>query len=80
MKRSRGERNIVVTALKAAVPYIRIFKRKVFVIKVGGAVFADAELTHHIVEGSTALLHIAVEAPDESNIRGGVDIYLEIQR
>jgi acetylglutamate kinase len=56
VKRSRGERNIAVTALKAAVPYIRMFKRKVFVIKVGGAVFADAELTHHIVE-QIGILH-----------------------
>ena len=42
--RPPGERNIVVTALKAAVPYIRMFKRKVFVIKIGGAVFADVAL------------------------------------
>jgi acetylglutamate kinase len=54
--KSRGERNIVVTALKAAVPYIRMFKRKVFVIKVGGAVFADPDLTHHIVE-QIGILH-----------------------
>ncbi len=54
--KSRGERNIVVTALKAAVPYIRMFKRKVFVIKVGGAVFADPKLTHHIVE-QIGILH-----------------------
>jgi acetylglutamate kinase len=54
--KSRGERNIVVTALKAAVPYVRMFKRKVFVIKVGGAVFADPDLTHHIVE-QIGILH-----------------------
>ena len=54
--RSRGERSIVVTALKAAVPYIRMFKRKVFVIKVGGEVFADPETTHGIVE-QIGILH-----------------------
>jgi acetylglutamate kinase len=54
--RPPGERNIVVTALKAAVPYIRMFKRKVFVIKIGGAVFADATLTRQIVE-QLAILH-----------------------
>ena len=54
--RSRGERSIVVTALKAAVPYIRMFKRKVFVIKVGGEVFADPETTHRIVE-QIGILH-----------------------
>ena len=56
MKRSRGERNIVVTALKAAVPYIRMFKRKVFVIKVGGEVFADPALTNALVE-QVGILH-----------------------
>src|SRR6056297_3560275 len=51
-----GERAIAVTALKAAVPYIRMFKRKVFVVKVGGAVFGDAELTRDLVE-QIGILH-----------------------
>src|SRR6056297_2967668 len=50
MMHRRGERAIAVTALKAAVPYIRMFKRKVFVEKVGGAVFGDAELTRDLIE------------------------------
>ena len=54
--RTTGERDIVVTALKGAVPYIRMFKHKVFVIKVGGSVFANPELTRHIVE-QIGLLH-----------------------
>jgi acetylglutamate kinase len=54
--RSTGERDIVVTALKGAVPYIRMFKHKVFVIKIGGSVFANPELTRHIVE-QIGLLH-----------------------
>ena len=35
------DRAIVVSALKHAAPYIRLFKGKVFVIKAGGEVFAD---------------------------------------
>jgi acetylglutamate kinase len=54
--KTRGERAIVVAALKDAVPYIRMFKRKVFVIKCGGAVFADEEATRHLVE-QVGLLH-----------------------
>jgi acetylglutamate kinase len=54
--RPTGERNIVVSALKGAVPYIRMFKRKVFVIKAGGAVFADPDLSRHVVE-QIGLLH-----------------------
>jgi acetylglutamate kinase len=56
MIHTRGERAIAVTALKAAVPYIRMFKRKVFVVKAGGAVFADEESTRHLVE-QLGILH-----------------------
>jgi len=56
MMHTRGERAIAVTALKAAVPYIRMFKRKVFVVKVGGAVFGDAELTRDLIE-QIGILH-----------------------
>ena len=38
---SRDERAITVQALKRAVPYIRMFKHKVFVLKAGGAVVGD---------------------------------------
>jgi hypothetical protein len=50
MMHTRGERAIAVTALKAAVPYIRMFKRKVFVVKVGGAVFGDEDSTRELIE------------------------------
>jgi acetylglutamate kinase len=56
MLSARGERSIAVTALKAAVPYIRMFKRKVFVIKAGGAVFGDEESTRALVE-QLGILH-----------------------
>jgi acetylglutamate kinase len=56
MMHARGERSIAVTALKAAVPYIRMFKRKVFVVKAGGAVFGDEESTRELIE-QIGILH-----------------------
>ncbi len=54
--KTRDDRAVVVAALKDAAPYIRMFKRKVFVIKCGGAVFADEIATRHLVE-QVGLLH-----------------------
>jgi acetylglutamate kinase len=57
MTRVNGkERAIVVTALKHAAPYIRLFKSKVFVIKVGGEIFVDADSTTALME-QVGLLH-----------------------
>jgi len=53
---SKRDRAIVVSALKHAAPYIRLFKNKVFVIKVGGEVFADPALTNALVE-QVGILH-----------------------
>lgn len=53
---SKRERAIVVSALKHAAPYIRLFKGKVFVIKAGGEVFADPELATALVE-QVGILH-----------------------
>jgi acetylglutamate kinase len=53
---SNRDRAIVVSALKHAAPYIRLFKGKVFVIKAGGEVFADPELTKALVE-QVGILH-----------------------
>jgi len=53
---SKKDRAIVVSALKHAAPYIRLFKRKVFVLKVGGEVFADAQQTHALME-QVGILH-----------------------
>ena len=53
---SKRERAIVVSALKHAAPYIRLFKRKVFVIKAGGEIFADAGQTSAFVE-QVGILH-----------------------
>ena len=53
---SGNERAIVVTALKHAAPYIRMFKRKVFVLKAGGETFVSPETTRAIVE-QIGILH-----------------------
>ena len=51
-----NEKAIVVTALKRAAPYIRLFKHKVFVLKVGGEIFATPETTRALME-QVAILH-----------------------
>ena len=53
---SKRDRAIVVSALKHAAPYIRLFKGKVFVIKAGGEVFVDPVMTNALVE-QVGILH-----------------------
>lgn len=53
---SKKDRAIVVSALKHAAPYIRLFKGKVFVLKVGGEIFADPVQTHALME-QVGILH-----------------------
>jgi acetylglutamate kinase len=45
-----------IRALRAAAPYIRLYKGKTFVIKAGGAVFGDEQLTRALIE-QIAILH-----------------------
>lgn len=47
---------MVVSALKHAAPYIRLYKRKVFVLKVGGEIFADDAATRAFME-QVGILH-----------------------
>ncbi len=53
---TQQDRTIVVSALKHAAPYIRLFKGKVFVLKAGGAVFADVAQTRSMME-QVGILH-----------------------
>ena len=55
MQTSR-ERDIVVAALKHAAPYIRLFKKKIFVLKAGGEVFSSVASTRALME-QVAILH-----------------------
>ncbi len=50
MNAGNRERAIVVSALKHAAPYIRLFKRKVFVLKAGGEIFASESATRALME------------------------------
>jgi acetylglutamate kinase len=57
---SKTDRAIVVSALKHAAPYIRLFKGKVFVIKAGGEVFADVETTGALMEQVGILYQVGI--------------------
>jgi len=50
------DRAIVVSALKHAAPYIRLFKGKVFVLKAGGEIFGDTAQTSTLME-QVGILH-----------------------
>lgn len=50
------DRAIIVSALRHAAPYIRLFKKKVFVLKAGGEVFADVASTRMLME-QVGILH-----------------------
>ena len=52
----RGEQTLAIRALKSAAPYIRMYKGKTFVVKAGGGVFGDPELTRVLIE-QIAILH-----------------------
>jgi acetylglutamate kinase len=53
---AKKDRAIVVSALKHAAPYIRLFKGKVFVLKAGGEIFADPVQTRALME-QVGILH-----------------------
>ena len=57
---SRKDRAIVVSALKHAAPYIRLFKGKVFVLKAGGEVFADTAKTRDLMEQVGILYQVGI--------------------
>ena len=53
---SHNERTIVVSALKHATPYMRMYKRKIIVLKAGGEAFSSADTTRDLME-QVGLLH-----------------------
>jgi len=53
---AKKDRAIVVSALKHAAPYIRLFKGNVFVLKAGGEIFADPVQTRALME-QVGILH-----------------------
>jgi acetylglutamate kinase len=52
----RSDQTATIRALRAASPYIRLYKGKIFVVKAGGAVFGDQALTRALVE-QIGILH-----------------------
>jgi acetylglutamate kinase len=56
MKLHRTDQVATIRALRAAAPYIRMYKGKIFVVKAGGAVFGDADMTRALIE-QIAILH-----------------------
>jgi acetylglutamate kinase len=56
----RSDHAATITALRNASPYIRLYKGKIFIVKAGGAVFGDADLTRALVEQIGILHHIGV--------------------
>ena len=55
-RQNTNERAIVITALRHALPYLRIFKNKVFVLKAGGDAFLTHESTRALME-QIGILH-----------------------
>ncbi len=52
----RSDPTLAIRALRSAAPYIRLYKGKTFVVKVGGGVFADPDATRVLIE-QIAILH-----------------------
>jgi len=46
----RSDQTLAIRALRSAAPYIRMYKGKTFVVKVGGGVFADPAATRVLIE------------------------------
>ena len=59
MSRLTGsERAIVVTALRHAAPYVRMFKNEIFVLKAGGEAFTSVASTRSLIEQVAILSHV----------------------
>ncbi len=58
---NRPDPSIAVRALKSAAPYIRMYKGKVFVIKAGGAIFADDASTRGLIEQVAILNQVGIK-------------------
>ena len=56
----RTDQSAAVRALRSAAPYVRLYKGKVFVIKAGGAVFADGASTRMLIEQIAILHHLGI--------------------
>lgn len=57
----RTDPSLTVRALRGAAPYVRLFKSKTFVVKAGGAVFADSSGTRALIEQIAILHHLGIK-------------------
>ena len=57
----KNERAIVVSALKRAAPYIRMFKGKIFVLKIGGEALLSSKATNLLVEQIGILYDLGIK-------------------
>jgi acetylglutamate kinase len=55
-----GQQSATVAALRQAVPYIRMFKGKTFVVKLGGAALGEEAAARAVVEQVQVLHHVGV--------------------
>lgn len=56
MTPGNSDRSSTIAALRAAIPYLRLFQDRIFVIKAGGAIFEDQRLTRSLLE-QVGVLH-----------------------
>jgi acetylglutamate kinase len=56
----RSDQALAIHALRSAAPYIRLYKGKTFVVKVGGGVFTDPRATRVLMEQIAILHHFGV--------------------
>ena len=58
--RDHGSRNVEISALRHAVPYLALFRGKTFVVKLGGSLLDDPKALAAVVEQVAALHHLGV--------------------
>src|SRR5262245_23158633 len=57
---NRNDQALAIGALRRAAPYIRMYKGKTFVVKVGGGVFENEESTRGLIEQISILHYFGV--------------------
>ena len=75
MVKHRTDPTAIVSALRHAAPYIRIYKGKIFVIKASGGVFGDAASTRIFLEQIAILQHVGIRV-----VHGGGPQLTEVQQ
>ncbi len=75
------DRSIVVSSLKHAAPYIRLFKKKTFILKAGGEVFSDTKSTRALMEQLGILHQVGIRivlvhggGPQSTNLAGALGL------